>query len=139
MPRYNNIQTIIHKPVEFRRITGVLPETFKSMVESVKQSKTNKGRKTGRTNKLSFEDQILIMLEYLREYRTFAHIAIDFGISESTCHRTVTRIENILIRSGGFNLPKRKQLTSNLEIEAILVDVAETPIQRPKKKSKTLV
>lgn len=134
MPRYTQVQTIIHKAGEFRRITGVLPDTFNLMVGLVKESKTGKGRKTGRTNRLGFEDQVLMTLEYLREYRTYAHVAISFEVSESTCHRTVVRVENLLIKSGKFKLPKRKELTSNLEIEAILVDVTEQQIERPKKK-----
>ncbi len=33
--------------------------------------------------KLSIEDQLLATLEYLREYRTYAHIAASYGIAES--------------------------------------------------------
>ena len=33
----------------------------------------------GRTPKLSIEDLLLATLEYLREYRTYAHIAASYG------------------------------------------------------------
>jgi len=134
MPIYNKIKN--KSESFFRRIVGVKKHTFNEMVKIVSDSKNSKtGRKrSGRKPDLCIEDEILMTLEYLREYRTYAHIATDFGIHESNCCRGVKKIEDILIKSGKFNLPKRKELTSNLEIEAILVDVTEQPIERPKKK-----
>lgn len=134
MPIYNKIKNKSDK--FFRRITGVKRDTFNAMVNTVldwKNSQTGKKR-SGRKPDLCIEDEILMTLEYLREYRTYAHIATDFGIHESNCCRGIKKIEDILIKSGKFNLPKRKELISNLEIEAILVDVTEQPIERPKKK-----
>lgn len=134
MPRYHQIQHLLDKPDKFRRITGVLPSTFVLMVQVVKESK-----KTGRPSKLTFEDQIMMTLEYLREYRTYAHIAMGFEIDEANCYRIIKKVEDILIQNQRFKLPKRTRIFNDLEIEAILVDVTETPIQRPKKKSKSLV
>jgi len=58
---------------------------------------------------------------------------------ESTAHRTVKRIEDILIKSGKFRLPSRRQLLrTTAEIEVVVVDVAETEIERPKK-TKTIL
>ncbi|KJV97210.1 DDE superendonuclease family protein [Orientia tsutsugamushi str. UT76] len=34
-------------------------------------------------NKLNLEEQLLMDLEYLREYRTYFHIGQNYGISES--------------------------------------------------------
>jgi hypothetical protein len=43
-------------------------------------------------------------------------------------------VENILIKSGLFNLPGKKALVNReLKIEAVVVDVAEQEIERPKK------
>jgi hypothetical protein len=42
----------------------------------------------------------------------------------------------ILIESGYFNLPGKKLLLSNKEIEMMLTDGTETAVQRPKKRVK---
>ena len=75
------------------------------------------------------------MLEYYREYRSMAHIAVDYGVSESTVSRTIRKIEDVLIKSGKFSLPSKKALYEDggLELEYIIVDATEFPIERPKK------
>ncbi len=48
--------------------------------------------------------------------------------------RTIREIEDILIKSGQFSLPGRKSLrTKDGEYELVIVDVCETPTERPKK------
>ena len=59
-----------------------------------------KKKKVGCPCKLRIEDQVLMALQYLREYRTQYHIRTDWGVSESTVCRTTQKIENSLIRSG---------------------------------------
>ncbi len=51
---------------DFKRLTGVHFATFNQMVEIVKQAE-NLRKKTGRPPKLKIEDQILMVLEYLRK------------------------------------------------------------------------
>lgn len=43
------------------------------------------------------------------------------------------KLQNILIKSGYFRLDGKKILTSAQKIKKILIDVTETPAQRPKK------
>jgi hypothetical protein len=78
---------------------------------------------------------------YLREYRTYFHIAQSWGINESTAYRMIRFCEDSLMDSGVFSLPgKKKLLESDHKIELIVVDVTESPIERPKKtKSYTTV
>ncbi len=134
MPRYSQIQHLLTKPDKFRRITGVLPATFELMASLVKSHK-----KTGRPSKLSSQDQVMMTLEYLREYRTYAHVAMSFEIDEANCYRIIKKVEDVLIKDHRFKLPKRTRVFDDLQIEAILIDVTESPIQRPKKKSEKLV
>jgi Trm5-related predicted tRNA methylase len=109
------------------------------MVKIVKAEKILQ-KKLGRKSKLSIEDQILMTLAYLREYRTFFHLAIDWGIDESNVYRTVTKIEKILINSGLFNLLGKKELSSPVNYEEIVaVDVSEHEIERPKKNKKVTI
>jgi len=118
----------------FRRITGVKRETFQKMVEILQEAYAQKHRRRGRTPKLSVEDLLLPTLEYLREYRTYAHIADSYGIAESNIYRGIKWVEDTLIRDGTFSLPGRKApLKSDIEYEVILVDATESPIERPQK------
>jgi hypothetical protein len=75
-------------------------------------------------------------LEYIREYRTYFHIATSYGISESVAYKIVRWVEDTLIKDPVFALPGRKALLkSDMEYEVLLIDASETPIERPKKKS----
>lgn len=125
------------KPEEFKRLCGVRPETFNQMVAVMQQAKQQ--LKPGRPSKLGIEDQVLMTLEYLREYRTYFHIATSWGVYESTAYRIIRTVEDTLIASGKFRLPgKKKLLEPNHEIEIVVVDVTESPIERPKKTKKIL-
>ena len=121
-------------PAEFKRYCRVQPQTFQMMVEVVSNQLNRKRRVSGRPTKLVVEDQVLMTVEYWREYRTFFHIAKSWGIHESSVWRTVRRVEDILTKSRAFKLPGKKVLQpSDHQIEFIVVDVAETPVERPKK------
>jgi hypothetical protein len=58
---------------EFKRLCGVYPETFQETVKVVADEKILQ-KKSGRPSKISIEDQILMTLDYWREYRTYFHI-----------------------------------------------------------------
>lgn len=106
------------------------------MVRQVKYQEKQK-KKLGRPRKLIIEDRILLTLQYLREYRTYYHIGQDWKISESNVCRIVHEIENILIQSRKFSLPgKKKLLDTFLDEKLILMDVMESPIERPTKHQK---
>jgi hypothetical protein len=121
-------------PTEFKRLCGVQPGTFRRMVEVVSAHLNKRRRVSGRPTKLSVEDQVLMTLGYWREYRTFFHIARSRGLRESSVWRTTRRVEDILTKSRDFKLPGKKVLQpAGHRIEFVVVDVAETPIERPKK------
>lgn len=123
------------KPAEFKRLSGVRPETFAAMVEVLRQSQAGK-RKPGRPAKLSVEDQVLLTLSFWREYRTLFHLAHSWGLHESTVCRVIRRTEEVLARGGKFRLPGKKRLRlSEHQFEVVVVDVAESPVERPKKSS----
>jgi hypothetical protein len=108
------------------------------MVKIVKAEKILQ-KKSVRPSKLCVEDQILMTLSYLREYPTFFHRGIKWGINESNAYRIVIRTEKALINSGLFNLPSKKKISnyqSPNEIETVAVDVSEHEIERPQKKQK---
>jgi hypothetical protein len=132
MQKYNQAKLL--KESHFRRLTGVKKETFEIMVGILKKSESARRRKGGPKPKLSVEDRLLMVLEYMREYRTYFHIGMNYGLSESQVQRTHRWVETTLIKDKRFHLPGRKKLLeSNCEIEVVLIDAAESPIERPKK------
>ena len=87
---------------KFRRITGVKRSTFDKMVEILRKGYAEKHRRCGRTPKLSIEDLLLSTLEYLREYRTYAHIAASYGIAESNIYLVLHPAKNRTRSWAGF-------------------------------------
>jgi transposase len=130
--KYDQIQELQEE--KFRRLTGVKRSTFDKMAEILKLADQQKKARGGRKNKLNIENQLLMALEYLREYRTYFHIGQSYGISESSAYKAITWIEDTLIKHPDFALPGRKALLkADNEYEVICIDVAESPIERPKK------
>ncbi len=119
---------------QFRRLTGVKRGTFNRMIKILEEGDKKKKTKGGRKNKLSIENQLLMALEYIREYRTYFHVSQSYGISESSSYKGIKWIEDTLIKHPDFALPGRKALVkSDMEYEVVLIDATETPIERPKK------
>lgn len=121
---------------KFRRYTGIYRRVFDEMLACVQAAKTSskKHPTKGVSSTLSIENQLLMTVMYWREYRDQEHLAVDWGVSQSTISRTIREIEEILIKSGQFSLPGRKSLrTKDGQYELIIVDVCESPTERPKK------
>jgi Helix-turn-helix of DDE superfamily endonuclease len=130
--RYKKLREF--KDEEFRRLTGVRKVTFSKMLEILKEAEKIKKAKGGKPNYLSMEDRLLMALEYIREYRTYFHVASSYGVSEGVCYRNIKWVEDTLIKRPDFALPGRKALLkSDVEYETILIDASESPIERPKK------
>jgi hypothetical protein len=103
------------------------------MVEIVHQHEGQK-KKTGRPGKISLEDQVLMTLEYWREYRTYFHIGQSWEVTESTACRIIRKVEKVLSSARIFTLPGKKSLyQSDSLIKTVVIDVTESPIERPKK------
>lgn len=129
---------------QLKRLVGVKRATIEEMVTATKkiaakEPKKISGRKRGPKEKFGWHDKVLMLLMYYREYRTFAHIAADYGISEAQCWRIITTLERWLIKSERFHLPGKKKLAQHdVSWEVVLVDVSEHPIERPKKNSASI-
>lgn len=126
------------KPGDFKRRCGIHLQTFEQMVEVLRPELDRTGKRGGQC-KLGVEDQLLVVLEYWREYRTQFHIATTWGLSESAVCRLIQKVESLLMKSGKFRLPGKKQLYQNAKTWSVwVVDVTESPIERPKKNSETI-
>ncbi len=130
---YPQIQAL--PPTAFRRTCGVTRETFKAMVGVLRPQLDRQGKRGGQ-NRLSMEDQLLMVLYYWRHYRTQFDIALEFRVSEATVCRTINKVEVVLVKSGQFRLPGKRQLQqAETQWEAVVVDVTEVLIERPQKNS----
>lgn len=130
--KYDKLSTLKDGP--FRRLTGVSRKVFALMGEILTEADAQKKAKGGRKSKLCIQDRLLMALEYLREYRTYFHIAQNYGISESNAYKICKWVEDTLVKDKRFALPGRKALLdSEAEYEVILIDASESPIERPKK------
>jgi hypothetical protein len=128
----------------FRRICGMKRKTFEKALEILNakhaEEHSKNVRKSGRKAKLVMEDKLLATLEYLREYRTMAHIAAGYGIAESNIHRIVRWVEDALIKDGTFSPPGKKALVKGtIEYEVVQIDATESPVECPKRGRETTI
>ncbi|MDR1195103.1 MAG: transposase family protein [Endomicrobium sp.] len=98
------------KAKDFRRMVGVKKETYKEMLKVVKRGYKKKRKRGGRKSKLEVEEMLLMTLEYWREYRTYFHIGINYGVSESCAYKKIRFVEEELIKSEKFRLGGKKEL-----------------------------
>ena len=75
-------------------------------------------------------------LNYLRNYNTQLELSATYAIAESNVNRTIQKVENSLMKSRRFTLPKRTMLTADEDFNWVIMDVTESPIERPKKTEK---
>ena len=131
MDRYEKTKRLSDE--DFKQIIGVKRETFDAMIEVLRDAYAEKHKRRGRHAKLPIEDQLFMSLKYWRQYVTQKELAFEFEIGEATTHDVIVWVENTLVKSGKFSLPGKKALLEDNEIEIVLVDVTESPIERPKK------
>ena len=134
--KYKNMEN--YSEAKFRRIVGMRRATFARAMEILNkkyaEEHSRNVRNSGRKPKLSMEDKLVMTMEYLREYRTLAHIGASYDIDESNVQRIIKWVESILVKDGTFRLPGKKALLEpECEYEVIQIDATESPIERPKK------
>jgi hypothetical protein len=124
---------------QFRRKTGVKRKTFEVMVRLVTEAEKERKKLSGRPSKLSYEDQVLLSLEYLREYRTYFSLGQIYDVSESNTYKICKKVETILVKSKEFKLPNRKEIYESPDIQCVIVDASESAIERPKKSKENTI
>ena len=124
----------------FKRMFGVKPKTFMKMQEVLENEYERMHQKGGGPPKMSVENKLYATLKYLREYRTMEHIGGDYGVSKSTICESIQWVENTLTADGTFKLPGKKILKRASAVDGfIVIDVTESPINRPKKTKKPII
>ncbi|MFX1825102.1 IS5 family transposase [Acinetobacter sp. AS5] len=117
---------------EFQRLVGVPRAVFSEIVEVLKEAESLK-KKLGRPHTLAIEDQLLLTLNYLRSYNTQLELAANYHIAESNVNRTIKKVEDALMKSRRFTLPKRSITTADEQFNWVIIDATECLIERPKK------
>lgn len=136
MSKFETIKN--QKPDFFLREVGVSLDRFILLLKKItnhmkQQHEKYPLKKRGRKSSLCLEDMLLLTLYYLRHYMTFAQLGKDFGISESYACKIYHRMSSILINV--LDMKSRNELM-NSNLEVVLIDVTEQPIERPKKGQK---
>lgn len=119
---------------EWKRLTGVSRITFNTMINAISPVIAIRQKRGGPKFVWSIQDRMLMTLTYWREYRTYFHLGLDYDLCESQCFKTIKLIENILIKDERFHLKGKKSLLEKKDGKYVIVDVAESPIERPQKK-----
>lgn len=90
-------------------------------------------KRPGRPYDHPLEDMILILLLYYRSYITQEFVGYLFDLDKSRVCRIIQRLEPILATV--MAISKRKHL-SKKEVESLIIDATEQPIERPQKRQK---
>ncbi len=102
----------------FYLISGIKRITFEKMVTILQQVLDLKKSRTGRKNKLSAENIILMALEYFGGNGTHVTLGESYELAPSTVYRNVKSVENIFANDLKLNLPeifdKRKDIANDL-------------------------
>lgn len=67
------------KPTVFKRCCGVKPHTFATLVKALEQRERQK-RSRGARADLSLEEQLLLTLQYWRQYRSYFPLSVSWGV-----------------------------------------------------------
>ena len=81
---------------------------MKKMAKILRAAYAAKHRRRGRNSKLCVEDMLMLACKYWREYVTFFSLGVEYEVAESTAHDITVWVENVLIKSGEFGLPGKK-------------------------------
>lgn len=131
-------QALKSRPECFLRMTGVSIEVFEKIAldctplweDTLIKTKHLPGRPYGLPD---IEMHLLGLLLYYRCYTTQLYLGFLFNVSESCICRSIKRLEPILAKT--VALKKDRTMTQE-ELEDMIIDCTEQPIQRPKKKQK---
>ena len=89
--KFKDIQKL--SDVKFRIFIFFILSTFNQMVAEVNKHLPRQIGK-GRPHKLRLEVRLLLCIEYWREYRTFFHLGMSYGVSETSAIRITRVIED---------------------------------------------
>ena len=87
-------------------------------------------KKRGKKSEVALTNRLLLTFTYLRHYPTFAILGLEFGISESYANKIYHQILDVLVKV--LSMKNRKHLLES-NLQTIIIDATEQPIERPTK------
>jgi hypothetical protein len=139
-------ERLLRLPKAFRRLTGIDPDTFRSLLPQVERAfgeargkrADRPGRRrrpgAGRKFALPLGDRLLMLLVYYRTYVSHAFLAFLFGVDDATVCRNIRQLEPLL--AGIFRIPERRLRLEPDEIRELFFDGTERPTRRPKRRQR---
>jgi hypothetical protein len=143
----------------FRAVTGLTLNEYEDLVDQVlprlgvaeqkrlqaQRSERQRAIGGGRNSDLSFLNQLLLTIVWLRKYPTHETLGYLFGISDSTVGRYLKRVLPVLEELGrdGMRMPnpgkKRGRQLDDLLVDvpelAVVIDSFEQAVQRPQERT----
>jgi hypothetical protein len=125
---------LAENPKYCERLFGVKYDIFKLLLKKVQEKidaylVENPLSNRGVSSNFSIENQVLLTLEYLRQYPTFLSLGFSYGVSESYANKIYHKIRPILVETVGLKNPEKLKFK---HIQKVIVDVTVQPIERPK-------
>jgi len=131
------VEKLSRRPATFRRLTGVDVTLFQEMCEKIRplwEKRRDNFEYGGRPHSLyGLENHLLVLLLYYRCYVTYEFLSCLFDSHETTVMRSVKRIEKIAVQV--VHIEKNREMTKE-DVEYLIPDATEQPVQRPKKGQK---
>lgn len=132
--RYTKLK---NNPVLFNRLFGLSVSEFDRILQRVEalwiQRVVRRYKRPGRDYKLELTDRLLVLLLYYRTYTTQIFVGYLFGIDDSRVCRNIQTLEPILAQV--MAITKTRHLRQE-EVEELIIDATEQPIERPQKGQK---
>jgi hypothetical protein len=122
------------KPIIFNRLVGMPVKDFEVILEKLtplwEKKILSAYKRPGRNFKLNLADMLMMLLIYYRSYITQVFLGYLFGIDDSRVCRLIKRLEPLLARVVAI---RKDRHLSQKELENLIIDATEQPIERPKK------
>ena len=120
-------------PQYCKRLFGINFELFETILGKVQEKnivylQKNPLSNRGLDGNFSLPNQLLLTLEYLRQYPTFLSLGFSYGVSESYSNKIFHKIRVILADIVGLKNPSKLKYK---DIKTVIIDVTVQPIERP--------
>ncbi len=124
-------------PKTFQRLFGINVTQFDEILEKVEPKWQKRVilryKRPGRAYKMHISDMILMLLLYYRSYITQMFVGHLFGVDDSRVCRIIQRLEPILASVMAI---QKCQKLSKEEMESLIIDATEQPIDCPQRRQK---
>ena len=101
-------KALLKSDEDFLRQFGYTKKSMKAMLEILREAYAAKHKRRGRHSKLEVAEMLMLACKYWREYVTFFSLGNEYEVAESTAHDIMVWVEKVLIKSGEFGLPGKK-------------------------------